>query len=107
MALLEVQDLKKYFPLKKGLLSRTVGDVRAVDGVSFTLERGQTLGVVGESGCGKTTLGRAVLRLIEPTAGRVFFNGADLLAMKGEELRKVRAKFQVIFQDPFSSSIPA
>jgi len=106
MALLEVQDLKKYFPLKKGLLSRTVGDVRAVDGVSFTLERGQTLGVVGESGCGKTTLGRAVLRLIEPTAGRVFFNGADLLAMKGEELRKVRAKFQVIFQDPFSSLDP-
>ena len=106
MALLEVQDLKKYFPLKKGLLSRTVGEVRAVDGVSFTLERGKTLGVVGESGCGKTTLGRAVLRLIEPTAGRVFFNGADLLGMKGEELRKMRATFQVIFQDPFSSLDP-
>jgi oligopeptide/dipeptide ABC transporter ATP-binding protein len=106
MALLEVQDLKKTFFFRKGLFSRTLGEVRAVDGVSFTLERGETLGVVGESGCGKTTLGRSILRLIEPTSGRVFFNGRDLLRLKREELRKMRASFQVIFQDPFSSLDP-
>jgi oligopeptide/dipeptide ABC transporter ATP-binding protein len=106
MALLEVQDLKKYFPVKKGILSRTIGEVRAVDGISFTLERGETLGVVGESGCGKTTVGRSILRLIEPTSGQVFFNGQDLLQLRGEELRKMRASFQIIFQDPFSSLDP-
>jgi oligopeptide transport system ATP-binding protein len=106
MALLEVRNLKKYFPFKKGIFSRTIGEVRAVDGVSFTLERGETLGVVGESGCGKTTLGRSILRLIEPTSGQVSFNGRDLLLLKGEELRKARASFQIIFQDPFSSLDP-
>ena len=106
MALLEVQDLKKYFPVKKGILSRTIGEVRAVDGISFTLERGETLGVVGESGCGKTTVGRSILRLIEPTSGQVFSNGQDLLQLRGEELRKMRASFQIIFQDPFSSLDP-
>ncbi len=106
MALLEVRNLKKYFPVKKGILSRTVGDVKAVDGVSFSLERGETLGLVGESGCGKTTVGRAILRLIEPTEGEVVFNGQDLLRLDKEEMRRVRASFQIIFQDPFSSLDP-
>ena len=106
MALLEVQNLRKYFPVKKGIFSRTIGEVRAVDGVSFTLERGETLGLVGESGCGKTTVGGSILRLIEPTSGEVTFNGQDLLGLTGEELRKVRASFQIIFQDPFSSLDP-
>ncbi len=106
MALLEVENLKKYFPVQKGLLSRTVGEVRAVDGVSFTINRGETLGLVGESGCGKTTVGRTILRLIEPTAGRVSFNGENLLELKGAELRNMRASLQIIFQDPFSSLDP-
>jgi len=106
MALIEVENLKKYFAVKKGLLSRTVGEVRAVDGVSFTINRGETLGLVGESGCGKTTVGRTILRLIEPTAGRVIFNGENLLELNGEQLRSLRASFQIIFQDPFSSLDP-
>jgi len=106
MALLEVENLKKYFPVKKGVFSRTVGQVRAVDGVSFTLKRGETLGLVGESGCGKTTVGRSILRLTEPTAGRVNFNGKDLLALDREALRSMRASLQIIFQDPFSSLDP-
>jgi oligopeptide transport system ATP-binding protein len=106
VALLEVQNLKKHFPIKKGILSRTIGNVLAVDGVSFTLKRGETLGLVGESGCGKTTVGRSILRLIEPTSGQVTFNGQDLLKLGREELRQVRASFQIIFQDPFSSLNP-
>jgi oligopeptide transport system ATP-binding protein len=106
MSLLDVRNLKKYFPVKKGILSRTVGQVKAVDGVSFTLERGETLGLVGESGCGKTTVGRSILRLIEPTAGEVVFDGQDLLRLSKEEMRRVRASFQIIFQDPFSSLDP-
>jgi oligopeptide transport system ATP-binding protein len=106
MTLLEIKDLKKYFPVKKGILSRPAGDVRAVDGVSFSLGRGKTLGLVGESGCGKTTLGRSILRLIEPTSGEIIFNGQDLLHLTREELRKARASFQIIFQDPFSSLDP-
>jgi oligopeptide/dipeptide ABC transporter ATP-binding protein len=106
MALLEVRNLTKYFPIKKGALSRTVGEVRAVDGVSFTLEKGKTLGLVGESGCGKTTVGRSLLRLVEPTSGEVIVNGKDLLALDKEELRKMRASLQIIFQDPFSSLDP-
>lgn len=106
MALLEVQNLKKHFPIKKGILSRTVGNVLAVDGVSFTLKRGETLGLVGESGCGKTTVGRSILRLTEPTSGQVTFNGQDLLELGREKLRQVRASFQIIFQDPFSSLNP-
>ena len=104
--LLEVRDLTKHFPVHKGILSRSVGWVRAVDGVSFTLEEGETLGLVGESGCGKTTVGRCLLRLIEPTAGEVRFEGQDLLGMDREALRRVRARLQIIFQDPYSSLNP-
>ena len=106
MALLEVENLKKYFPVKKGVFSRTVGQVKAVDGVSFTLNRGETLGLVGESGCGKTTVGRSILRLIEPTEGRITFNGKNLLELDREALRNTRASLQIIFQDPFSSLDP-
>ena len=106
MALLEVRNLKKHFPIKTGILSRTTGDVRAVDGVSFILERGETLGLVGESGCGKTTVGRSILRLIEPTSGQVTFNDQDLLKLDREQMRQVRASLQIIFQDPFSSLDP-
>ena len=106
MALLEVRNLKKYFPIKTGILSRTIGDVRAVDGVTFTLERGETLGLVGESGCGKTTVGRSILRLIEPTSGQVTFNSQNLLELDREQMRQVRASLQIIFQDPFSSLDP-
>ena len=106
MALLDVKNLKKRFPVKKGVLSRTVGNVRAVDGITFTLKRGETLGLVGESGCGKTTVGRSILRLIEPTSGQITFNGQDLLGLEREALRRVRASLQIIFQDPFSSLNP-
>jgi oligopeptide/dipeptide ABC transporter ATP-binding protein len=104
--LLEVRDLKKYFPLRKGILSRTIGWVGAVDNLSFSLKQGETLGLVGESGCGKTTVGRCLLRLIEPTEGEIQFEGKDLLKMDREELRKVRARLQIIFQDPYSSLNP-
>jgi oligopeptide transport system ATP-binding protein len=106
VALLEIHNLKKYFPLRKGIVSRTIGWVRAVDGVSFTLDQGETLGLVGESGCGKTTVGRCLLRLIEPTEGKIEFEGKDLLEMDREALRKVRARLQIIFQDPYSSLNP-
>ena len=106
MALLEVKNLKKYFPVKKGLFSRTIGQVRAVDDVSFTMERGETLGLVGESGCGKTTVGRSILRLTEPTSGSILFNGQDLLGLDKDELRRMRSSIQIIFQDPFSSLNP-
>jgi len=106
MALLEVSDLKMHFPLQKGLFSKTVGFVRAVDGVSFTLDSGETLGLVGESGCGKTTVSRSLLRLIEPTAGSVLLDGANVLKLDGKQLREIRSKIQIIFQDPFSSLNP-
>ena len=104
--LLEVRDLYKHFPLRRGLRRRESGAVRAVDGVSFDLSPGETLGVVGESGCGKTTLGRLVLRLLEPTAGSVCFAGEDLLALGGEALRHKRREMQLIFQDPVGSLDP-
>ena len=102
----EVNDLKKYFPIKSGVLQRTVGHVHAVDGVSFKLKKGQTFGLVGESGCGKTTIGRSILRLTEPTSGEVKIGGVDICSLKKRELRPVRPKMQMIFQDPFSSLDP-
>ncbi len=104
--LLEVKGLKKYFPIKKGIISKKVGDVKAVDDVSFTIRRGETLGLVGESGCGKTTTGRAILRLIEPTAGSVKFAGEEVTTMTQPRLREMRRKMQIIFQDPYSSLNP-
>ncbi|MFM8385913.1 MAG: ABC transporter ATP-binding protein [Planctomycetia bacterium] len=104
--LLSVRDLQVHFPIKKGLLGRTVGHVKAVDGVSFDVWPGQTLGLVGESGCGKTTTGRAILRLIEPTGGEVSFDGRDLAKVPQDELRAMRRHMQIIFQDPYSSLNP-
>ena len=103
---LEVRDLKKHFPIRKGLLRRTAGHVFAVDGVSFTIGAGETLGLVGESGCGKTTVGRTVLRLIEPTDGSIRLDGTDITRMPKAELRPWRRRMQIIFQDPFSSLNP-
>jgi oligopeptide/dipeptide ABC transporter ATP-binding protein len=103
---LEVRGLKKYFPVRKGLLRRTVGHVYAVDDISFSIGRGETLGLVGESGCGKTTVGRAVLRLIEPTAGTILIEGQDISTLGKRELRPFRQQMQIIFQDPFSSLNP-
>lgn len=102
----EVKELKKYFPIKSGVLQRTVGQVRAVDGVSFKIKKGETFGLVGESGCGKTTIGRSILRLTDPTSGEVKISGLDIGSMKKSELRPVRPKMQMIFQDPFSSLDP-
>jgi oligopeptide/dipeptide ABC transporter ATP-binding protein len=105
-AVLEVCGLKKYFPIRRGLLQRSRGTVFAVDGVSFTIEPGETLGLVGESGCGKSTVGRAVTRLIEPTAGNIRISGKDISALSKTELRPYRREMQIIFQDPFSSLDP-
>ena len=104
--LLSVRDLKKYFPIKRGLFAKTVGQVKAVDGVSFDLAKGEVLGLVGESGCGKTTTGRVILRLIEATAGQVMFEGQDVLALGKRDLRAMRRRMQIVFQDPYSSLNP-
>ena len=105
-ALLSVRDLTKHYPIRRGLFGGPAGSVRAVDGVSFDVMPGETLGIVGESGCGKTTLGRSILRLIEPTTGTVTFDGINVLSLKGAELRRLRRQMQIIFQDPFSSLNP-
>jgi peptide/nickel transport system ATP-binding protein len=104
--LLQVENLKVYFPIRKGLFQRTIGHVKAVDDISFKIYRGQTLGLVGESGCGKTTAGRAILRLIEPSAGRVIYDGHDLLSLSSGEMRAMRRRMQIIFQDPYGSMNP-
>ena len=104
--LVSVTDLQTHFPIRRGLLRRQVGAVRAVDGVSFTIDKGRTLGLVGESGCGKTTVGRSLLRLVEPTAGEVRFAGADVRATRGAALRTLRRRMQIVFQDPYGSLNP-
>ncbi|MFZ5885680.1 MAG: ABC transporter ATP-binding protein [Chloroflexota bacterium] len=104
--LVEVKNLVKYFPVRAGLLQRVVNHVKAVDDVSFTVRKGETLGLVGESGCGKTTVGRTMLRLIEPTSGSVLVNGRDVFSMKGDELKAARREMQIIFQDPYASLDP-
>ena len=104
--LLGVRNLKKYFPIRRGVFSRVAAYVKAVDDISFTINKGETFGLVGESGCGKTTAGRAVLRLIEPDAGQIVFDGVDLLSLDAAELRRTRRDMQIIFQDPYASLNP-
>lgn len=105
--ILELQDVKKYFPIKAGLLQRTVGNVKAVDGVSLSVKRGETIGLVGESGCGKSTTGRTIIRLYEPTEGKIIFKGKDISHMSESELRRtVRKDIQMVFQDPFATLNP-
>jgi peptide/nickel transport system ATP-binding protein len=103
---LEVIDLKQYFPIKAGLMQRVVGHVKAVDGISFSIKRGKTMGLVGESGCGKTTVGKTILRLNKRTSGEVHFFGIDVFAISRKEMRAIRPKMQIIFQDPYSSLSP-
>lgn len=103
---LEVKDLKQYFPIREGLLHRVVGQIKAVDGISFSIRRGKTMGLVGESGCGKTTIGKTILRLNQITSGQVLFCGTDIFTLSTKEIRKIRPKMQIIFQDPFSSLSP-
>ncbi|MFC4619271.1 ABC transporter ATP-binding protein [Camelliibacillus cellulosilyticus] len=105
-ALLTVEDLKKYFPITGGVMRRTVGNVKAVDGVSFSIKKGETFGLVGESGCGKSTTGRLLMRLIEPTDGRIVFCGKEITSMDKETLRRTRRDIQMVFQDPFASLNP-
>jgi oligopeptide/dipeptide ABC transporter ATP-binding protein len=104
--LVTVENLKKYFPVERTLFGKVLSSLKAVDDLSFSIRQGETLGLVGESGCGKTTVGRMILRLLEPTAGKVVFNGRDLETLKGEELRRLRREMQIIFQDPYGSLNP-
>lgn len=104
--LLEVKNLKTYYPIKGGILRRTVAVVKAVDDVSFEIRKGETLGLVGESGCGKSTAGRTILRLLEPTEGQIIFDGQDITNVRGTSLRKIRQDFQMVFQDPYASLNP-
>jgi oligopeptide transport system ATP-binding protein len=104
--LLRVEGLKKYFPIRKGLLSRVSGHVKAVDDVSFYVNKGETLGIVGESGCGKSTTGRMLMRLLEPSEGKVFFDGKELTSISNDDMRKARREIQMVFQDPYASLNP-
>ena len=104
--ILEVKNLVKHYPIKSGVLQKTVGQVRSVDGVSFSINKGQTFGLVGESGCGKTTIGRTLIRLVEPTSGEALLNGKDIFALNKKDLKALRPKIQMIFQDPYSSLNP-
>ena len=104
--ILKAENLVKYYPIKAGVLRRTVGQVKAVDGVSFELFKGETLGIVGESGCGKSSLGRMLMRLEEPTGGRLTFNGIDVYSQKGAAMRRLRRDIQIVFQDPYTSLNP-
>ena len=104
--LLVVKNLKKYFPIKSSFFKKTIGNVKAVDGISFKIKRGTTMGLVGESGCGKSTVGKTILRLQDKTDGEVYFNGTEIFSLSKDELRKKRPEFQIIFQDPYSSLSP-
>ena len=104
--LLKVEDMKKYYPIKGGILGRAIGQVKAVDGVSFEIKEGETLGLVGESGCGKSTIGRQIVGLEKPTAGKIYYDGMDLTGMNANEMNKIRTDIQIVFQDPYSSLNP-
>jgi oligopeptide/dipeptide ABC transporter ATP-binding protein len=104
--LLRIDDLVKHFPIRSGVFKRTVGQVRAVDGVTLSVKPGETLGVVGESGCGKTTLGRTIMKLIEPTSGKIVFDGRDITTLKRKQMRAIRRDIQIVFQDPYASLNP-